>query len=245
MERATRVPELVFPAGGMNMLEGPTAENNQAYKAYSLSATRTGELSRMVGKVATGNLGVPIMGFVDFWSPNGFIVNLTQTGIGTGIVGTVIAETVTIPTSSTSTVHYYGYSDEDGWHPGETYDEDLTGSVTQLTNGAWYADYTANAKNEECEDEELSGSLLLVGTPPFSFVLNTCVIISACGLPGRGVKITSGNGIDTCYLTGAGFIDFSPSYRQVLPTWHIVISSSTRVLVDTIVSSATEPVLNL
>lgn len=242
MEREARNPQIVFPAGGMSMLDGPT-NGAGPYKAYSLSATRTGQLSRMAGKTATGNLGVPIMGFVNFWSPTGFIINITQTG---GTVGTVIGNTVTIPGGSTAITQYYGYwTDPDGYTGSETLDSGITGSVTQLTSGEWFADYTADAKDVSCNDVTLSGTLTLVGQSPFSYEVNTCVIISACGLPGRGVKITSDDGIQTCYLTGAGFLSFTPTYRQVLPTWRVVISSATQTLVDEVVSSATEPSLNL
>lgn len=77
------------------MVDGPTAENQRFYKAYGVSTIRPGQVSRMTGKTVTANLGTPIMGFAQFWSPLGYIVGLEQeegslTGIDSLFDGTSI-----------------------------------------------------------------------------------------------------------------------------------------------------------
>lgn len=247
MERSSQYPEFVLQAGGIDRVAGKTtADEDTWFSAEGVVGDYRGQFSRMTGKVAQGNLGVPIMGFAQFWSPLGYMVGLQQTGYGTEFPGEVSGEIILVPPGSTSIPQYFGFSGSGGTEAEETFDDDIEGTVTQLTPNQWFADWTGVSPDPSCVNQNLSGTIgPLNGDSPFSNQLNNCDPTAACALPGRGVRIISNDGIETCYLTGAGWISWNPSYRLELATWHIVITGSSGVLLDQVVASSTEPVLNL
>lgn len=82
----------------------------------------------------------------------------------------------------------------------------------------WYADFTSVARNEQCEDVEIDGRVgPIPGKPPFTFEINACSPVVACGLNGRGIRITSSDGYISDHLVGAGFVSWEAEFNYINP----------------------------
>lgn len=221
-ERETLSRDLVTPAGGMSVVNGQVTENELLYFAKGVSAERPGELARQNGKLATDDIGSPIMGFAQFFSPQGYMTTITQTGYTfteSGPDGSTAGGPPTFP-SVTPPVIGSGNPNspyiQSGIVRGVTSTLSDSGILYGPAGGGpptspsaptqWYGYFSGIAANEVCLPVQINTTIgPLSGESPFSYVLNECVLISACGLGGRGVKIIDANGNSACYLEGAGF----------------------------------------